>query len=138
MSRHWRFGTTADVGIGASASRPGELFEELGVGLFSLMTDVRKVREVETRRISVDSPTPEGLLVKYLSELVYLHDAEGMLFSRFEVTLTGDPPRALTAALGGERWDAARHPRHVNVKAITLHRLELDLDRCRARVIVDI
>jgi SHS2 domain-containing protein len=138
MGRHWKFGTTADVGIGASASTPEGLFAELGCGLFSLITDLREIRQVESRRVAVSSPSPEGLLVRFLSELLFLTDTEGMLFSGFTVTLEGQPPRKLRAELWGETWDETRHPRRVNVKAITMHRLELDLVRCRARVIVDI
>jgi SHS2 domain-containing protein len=49
-----------------------------------------------------------------------------------------NPPDALLARAWGEPWDEKRHARHMMVKAITLHRLEVDLRKGRARVIVDI
>jgi SHS2 domain-containing protein len=38
----------------------------------------------------------------------------------------------------GEPFDPARHTAGTEVKAVTLHRLSVDLERGRARVIVDI
>jgi SHS2 domain-containing protein len=134
----WRFGTTADIGIGAAAPNPGELFAKLAEGLFDLITDIRDVRPREAKLVSVQAPSPEGLLVSFLTELLYLHDAEGWVFRRFTVELDGDPPSTLWARAWGEPWDEHRHARRTTVKAITMHRLELDLNSCRARVIVDI
>ncbi|HXQ48218.1 MAG TPA: archease, partial [Thermoplasmata archaeon] len=55
------FPTTADVGLAASAPTVSGLFEALGVGLFALMTDLRKVRPVEERAVSASAQDPEGL-----------------------------------------------------------------------------
>lgn len=135
---HWRFGTTADVGIGARAGSPEELFAELGKGLTDLVTDLSTVGARRTRRIEVRADSVEGLVVAYLTELIGLFDEEGFLTARPRVELRGDPPSSLLAELEGEELDVERHPIRVQVKAITLHRLEIDLGRGRARVIVDI
>lgn len=135
---HWSFGTTADVGIGARAPTPSELFAQLGEGLTDLITDLRRVEPRDHRGLEVEATSPEGLVVAYLTELLALFDEEGWLASRFDVELSGKPPSRLKAELRGEVFDPARHPLHIQVKAATLHRLLLDLDRGRARVIVDI
>jgi SHS2 domain-containing protein len=136
--RHWKFGTTADVGIGAVAHTPQELFSQLGVGLFSLMTDLRDVRTREEKSIVVNADTPQGLVVRFLNELLYLHETEGWVFREFSVRLEGSPPTTLMVKARGEPWDERRHERHMMVKAITLHRLEVDLKKGKAKVIVDI
>ena len=135
---HWSFGTTADVGIGARASTPAELFHELGLALFDLITDVTKVRAKEVRAFTVAAPTPEGLVVRYLTELLVAQDVDDWLFSRFDVEVEGLPPVGLKVRAHGERFDETRHPRKVAVKAATLHRLQIDLSPPRARVILDI
>lgn len=135
---HWKFGTTADIGIGASAGTAEALFAETGKALFSLMTDLRSVRRTGSVRVSVSSDTPEGLLVAFLSELIYHHDAHRWVFRDFEVRLSGRPPTRLEAECRGERWDPGRHAARIDVKAITMHRLSLDLKEGVARVIVDI
>lgn len=137
-ARHWSFGTTADVGLGAAASSSEGLFEELGKGVFGLMTDLKGIRPSEHHDLTVEGASPESLLVAFLSELIYLHDTEGWVFRRFEVRLEGRPPRRAVARAWGEHWDDGRHSRKVAVKAVTLHRLELDLVKGRARVILDI
>lgn len=135
---HWKFGTTADVGIGARAASPEALFAQLGEGLTALVTDLKAVRSRERKVVEVRSSTPEGLVVAYLTDLIGLFDGEGWIGRRFTVRITGSPPTALRADVEGEPFDPARHPIHVQAKAIPLHRLQLDLARGRAKVLVDI
>jgi SHS2 domain-containing protein len=136
--RHWKFGTTADIGIGAVAGTPEELFSQLGAGLFSLMTDLGDIRLSEERSFTVTADSPQGLVVGFLNELLFLHETQGLVFRRMSVKLEGNPPSTLTAKAWGEPWDEKRHVRHMMVKAITLHRLEVDLRKGKAKVIVDI
>jgi SHS2 domain-containing protein len=137
--RRWgSFPTTADVGIWARADSTSCLFEALGLGLFALMTDLRKVRPVQERAIQASGPDAAGLAVAYLNELIALNSVEGFLVREIRCRPIGSPPTALLAQLRGEPFDLARHPRHFEVKAATFHALVVDLDRHRARVIVDI
>jgi len=136
--RWGRFPTTADVGIWARGSPPARLFEGLGLGLFALVTNLRTVRPRETRTVRASGADTSELVVAYLTELLLLEQTEGFLGRRIDVTLTGAPPRELGATVHGEPFDPDRHPRRTEVKAITWHRLEVDLMSGRARVIVDI
>ena len=139
LRRRWgSFPTTADVGIWARADTVPGLFEGLGLGLFALMTDLRKVRPAEERVVQASGPDPPGLAVAFLNQLVALHAVEGFLGREIRCRTIGTPPTALLAQLRGEPFDLARHSRHFEVKAVTFHGLVLDLDRRRARAIVDI
>ena len=133
-----RFPTTADVGIRATGGTVGELFEGLGLGLFALMTDLRKVRPTEDRTVTASGGDVEQLTVAYLSQLLLLEQEEGFLVREISARAIGRPPTSILATVRGEAFDAARHPRRVEVKAITMHRLTVDLVDRRARVIVDI
>ena len=138
-ARRWgSFPTTADVGIWARADSTAELFEALGLGLFALMTDLRTVRPLEERAVQASAPDPGGLVVAFLTQLITLQSVEGFLARTIRCRPVGTPPTALLAQLTGEPFDPARHPRHFEVKAVTFHELEVDLDQHRARVIVDI
>ena len=137
--RSWgSFPTTADIGLWARADSPSGLFEALGLGLTALATDLRKVRPRLERSVSAAAPDPEGLAVAFLTELLILQETEGFLPRALHVRTVGSPPTALLATARGEAFDAARHPSRMHVKAVTLHRLTLDLARGRARLIVDI
>jgi SHS2 domain-containing protein len=138
-SRRWgRFPTTADVGIWATGSTPNALLEGLGLGLFALMTNLRRVRPREERAVSASGSDPPSLVVAYLSELLLLQQRDGFIAREIEVRPIGDPPTALVASLRGEPFEQGRHVPGIEVKAVTFHELELDLTRGRARVIVDI
>ncbi len=137
--RRWgSFPTTADVGVAAAGSTIPELFEALGLGLFALITDLRHVRAAEEREVSAHAPDLPGLVVAYLSELLLLQQADGFLVRNIRVRPLGRPPTALLASVWGENFDPRRHSRRKEVKAITWHDLQFDLNTMRAKVIVDI
>ena len=52
---HWKFGTTADVGIGARGGSPAELFAQLGQGLSALVTVLEWVRPATSRALLTTS-----------------------------------------------------------------------------------
>ena len=138
-ARRWgSFPTTADVGIWASGPTAAALLEALGLGLFALMTDLRKVRPRFERAASASGVDAPALVVAFLSELLQLYEADGFVARTIEVRPLGDPPTALVASLRGEPFDPTRHPARTEVKAATFHHLVFDPAAGRARVIVDI
>jgi len=129
---------TADVGIVAHGGSLEEMFANAAAGMFALMADLDGVRPLEERRIDVEARDREGLLVRWLTELLYYLDAEEMLFSRFAVEEISD--RRLQARAWGERIDRERHRLHFGVKAVTRHMLEVAPEDggYRAQVLFDI
>ncbi len=129
---------TADAGIVAHGGSLEETFANAAAGMFALMADPDGVRPLEERRIDVEGRDHEGLLVRWLTELLYYLDAEEMLFSRFVVEeISG---RRLRARAWGERIDRERHRLHFGVKAVTRHMLEVGPEDggYRAQVLFDI
>lgn len=113
------------------------LFANAALGMFALMVDLEGVEEREERRIEVTARDLEGLMVRWLTELLYHLDAHEMLFSRFEV-LAIDGTRLEARALG-EPIDRERHNLHFGVKAVTRHMLEVAReDGYRATILFDI
>lgn len=137
--RSWgTFPTTADMGIRATGANSSELLEALGLGLFSLVTDLRTVRPTEERSVAASAEDPESLVVAFLGQLLLLQQVDGFLVRTIDARAVGAPPTSVHATVRGEPYDAARHPQRIEVKAVTLHRLLFDPARGRARVIVDI
>jgi len=138
-ARRWgSFPTTADVGVWATGPDASALLEALGLGLFALMTDLRRVRPREERTVRADAADATGLVVGFLGELVLLHAEDGFVARRIRARARGDGPTSVDATCEGERFDPARHTSRMEVKAVTLHALRFDPARGRARVIVDI
>lgn len=129
---------TADVGIVAHGDSLAELFANAATGMFAIMAELEDVRQTEERRIEVEARDQEGLMVRWLTELLYYLDAEELLFSRFVVEEVSET--RLRARAFGERIDAERHRLHFGVKAVTRHMLEVaqEEDEYRAQVLFDI
>jgi len=128
---------TADVGIMAYGADVKEAFANAARGMFSLIVGPGSVREVEHRDIEVTAPDEESLLVTWLNELIYLFDAETMLFSRFDIAELGDT--RLKARAYGEPVDDTRHRLKTGIKAATYHMVEVDRSQGgRVRVLFDI
>ena len=128
---------TADVGIMAYGADVKEAFANAARGMFSLIVELESVRQAEHRDIEVTAPDEESLLVTWLNELIYLFDAESMLFSRFDITeLSTD---RLKARAYGEPVDNTRHRLKTGIKAATYHMVEVVRDNgIRVKVLFDI
>jgi len=129
---------TADIGIVARGKNLAEVFAQAAKGMFSLITDLNTVEERVERRVKVEAPDIESLLVAWLNELVYLFDTKNMVFKRFEFDEIN--PTNLTARAYGEKLDKLRHPLKGAIKAATYHMLEVKKEdnHYEARVIFDI
>jgi len=71
---------TADIGLIVYGESLKTLFENAGEAFFHLITDLKKVRRRTERRIEIGKEDLERLMVDWLSELLYLHDVEHLLF----------------------------------------------------------
>ena len=128
---------TADVGIVAYGADVREAFANAARGMFSLIVEPGSVGEMAHRDIEVTAPDEESLLVTWLNELIYLFDAETMLFSRFDITELGT--NRLKARAYGESVDDTRHKLKTGIKAATYHMVEVDRSQGgRVRVLFDI
>lgn len=108
------------------------------MGLYALMTDLRKVRPREERAVSASGDDTTGLVVAFLTELLNLEQTDGFIGRAITAHPVGNPPTAVLASVSGERFDPERHPSRTEVKAVTFHGLVFDPVQGRARVIVDI
>jgi len=128
---------TADVGIIAYGVDIKQAFANAARGLFSLITDLGKVKEVLHRDTELTATDEESLLVEWLNELIYQFDTEGIIFKRFEI-IRLDNTR-LKARGYGEKVDKARHRLKMGVKAATYHMLKVERgDGGKVQVLFDI
>lgn len=95
--------------------------------MVDLMYDPDAVRPLESMTVELTADDRELLLAAWLNELLYLLDAERLLFSRFEVRVACAEQAGWTlrAAAAGEPRDPTRYAVRAIVKAATLHDLAL-------------
>jgi SHS2 domain-containing protein len=128
-----------DIAVLVRAPTLPGLYDAASRALFDMILDVRTVEAREAVAVVIeDAVDGEDLLVRYLSELLFLHDARGWLFNGARVRHVGGG-RVDGDALG-EPFDSGRHRIERQVKAVTYHNLLVSEDRegWSARFVLDL
>ena len=127
---------TADTGLIAYGSTLAEAFANAAYGLFSIIAELRTVKEIESRTVELAEEDSESLLFEWLNSLIYFLDVEMLIFKRFDIQdLNG---RELKAVCYGEKYDPSRHHLKIGVKSATYHMLRVDKKKNQVQVIFDI
>ncbi len=126
---------TADAMVEAYGKTLGERFANAAYAMFDQITDIKKVEPRGELKVVLSGPSREQLLVDFLQELLFLHDAEELLFSEFDVKTDG---KTLEASVRGEKFDGSRHPKRSLVKGVTYHRLEIDDRKGKVTILFDV
>ncbi len=112
------------MGIRAYGGSREEAFANCALGMMSLILDVESVEPRERKHIRVHGSGAEELLVRWLSEILFLVEAEGWAFGGFEVSeLTEERVEGWGT---GEPLDPDRHKVSGEIKAPTYHMLRLE------------
>ncbi len=136
MKNYEYFDVTADIGFKAYGDNLNEAFENAGVAMFNIITDTSDVRPEKEISFEVTSEDHVSLLYDYLEELLFHHEIDFMLFSEFHVEI--DENFHLKATIKGEEIDWEKHERKTEIKAITFHKMEVNLDPVELQAIVDL
>ena len=129
---------TADIGLMVYGEDLRSLFENAGEAFFHLITDLKKVRLRTEKRIEIGKESLERLMVDWLTELLYLHEVENLLFKKFQVESVGE--EGLRAKVKGEAFQEGVHVIKTGVKAVTYHQIEVRKEKegWRAQIICDL
>ncbi|MGA3243331.1 MAG: archease [Bacteroidota bacterium] len=128
----------SDIGLEVWGPDLAEVFRQAALGLTSILVDPASVRVRERRTLGLKGSDNENLLVRWLSEILYLYDGADFLVSDVEIRRLQDS--SLAAILKGEKVDTGHHQFRMDVKAVTYHQLNIALDEnvWTARVFLDI
>ncbi len=127
---------TADIGLIAYGQSLSEAFANAACGLFSIIAELKTVKEIESRQLELSEEDPEALLFEWLNRLIYLFDVEMLLLKRFDIR--DFDGRGLKAICYGEKYDPSRHQLKTGVKAATYHMLKVDREKNQVQVIFDV
>lgn len=150
---------TADLAFEAYGVTYNELFENAGLALTDAMVKLNSVEGDVKREIKKEEKSVENLLFSFLEELIFLKDAQLLVFSKIkcEVQRLRAPshPERSPAKLGevegshwkikakiiGEKIDSEKHKLGVDVKAVTKHLFKIEKlpdKTLRAQIILDV
>jgi len=123
---HWEhFPHDADIGVRGVGASKEEAFAQAALALTAVITDPHAVVPSQVVEVTCEAPDDELLFVDWLNALVYEMATRRLLFSRFEVHISG---RHLRATVWGEAIDVARHQPAVEVKGATYTELRVRHD----------
>jgi len=134
--------TAADVAFEAWGGSLGELFISAAAALLRTMAAApEQVQCREELAFRLEHEELDLLLLLFLQELIYYKDARKLLLHAERVEIEErDGLFHLEARVSGEQIAANRHCLLVDVKAVTLHRLKLQLENglWKAVVVLDV
>ncbi len=133
----------ADMAFDAEGDSLPALFDAATQALIHSLADPDSVASTWRRTLDLEEPDIETLLFEWLGRLVYLKDAEGVVFRRASLTLTQAPDRSvwrLHAELTGAPVDPATQELRSDVKGVTKHLYAVTQEgtRWKARVVLDV
>ena len=132
---------TADIYVSAWGDSLEEAFANAARATMDVITDTGKVEPEKEVEVALEAGDLERLLYLWLEEVIFMVDAEGMLFSGFQVSeVTGGEELRLYATLKGEEFDPTRHEQRQAVKAATYHMMEIteEDDRHVLKFVLDV
>lgn len=133
---------TADIAFRAWGKDLEEVFKAASDATINVMIeDLDSIELKETRTFSLENDELDLLLFNFLQEFVYYKDSEQLLLRAQQVEISEkDGIHQLSAVTTGEVLDPDRHEQRVDVKAVTLHRFQLEKtdEGWMAMVILDV
>ncbi len=140
MERFRVLDISGDIGLRAFGKSIDEAFINTAIGMYSLITNLDAIKEKKTIELSIESNSPDGLLVSWLNELIFHFDAYGFVGKKINITeftpsltlpprgggLGGGEAYSLKASVSGEDFDPERHESKLLIKAATYHKLKIE------------
>jgi SHS2 domain-containing protein len=134
-------GVTADATFVARGDTLAALFAAAADALLALtLENPGAVRAREHLPIALEEPDGDLLLLRFLSELIFLRDARRLLLRASHLEVTRNGVARLAGELVGESIDFARHRLVHDVKAATPYGLAIEhgADGYQVRVTLDV
>ena len=134
----------ADVGFLAFGETLEELFQNAAAAMCSLACEPEKIEERLERLIEAQSTDIESLLYAWLTEILFVMDAEQIVCRRVDIEKFSEPKNGNSGeAIGilrGEKFARDRHDAGTYIKAVTLHQFKIEKthDGFCARVFLDL
>jgi len=113
---------TADVMFEVYGKTLNELFKNAATAIFDTMVKRSTIKIKIKKEIELESSNVEQLLFDFIEELIYIKDAEYLIFKDFKIKIKDNK---LTAILEGDKINPKKQILLTDVKAITLHKFSL-------------
>ena len=116
------FQHVADIGIRGIGETPAQAFVQAALAMTAVITEPQTVEARTCIDVACKSEDIEYLFVDWLNALIYEMATRKMLFSQFDVSISGDQ---LNARVCGEVVNREKHQPAVEIKGATLTELKV-------------
>lgn len=119
---------TADLAVAITGKGLEEVLRTAALALWSISWDLRRVRPRERYEVAAEGSDAETLLVNFLNELIFRHEADRVVWRELESLVVEERPGGalqVQAAAVGEPIRPG-HGLRREVKAATLHGLRIE------------
>lgn len=132
------FNHTADLGMSVKGHSCKDLFRNAGIALLELLVDSITPETEKKVDISLSGNDLPDLMVKWLSEILYLFEGEGQVVT--EIFINSICSNNIASTLSVIEFDSRYHEVLREIKAVTYHRIEVKEKNglWTARVIFDL
>lgn len=132
---------TADTKFQAFGKTLEESFSNAAIAMFEVLLETKKVKKKLTKKIKVEAKDKEGLLYKWLEELLFLLDTDFFVINNvknMEIKQKGKK-YLLTAEVEGDTYKD-EYGMHGSVKAVTYNEMFVKEEEGKAivQVVLDI
>jgi SHS2 domain-containing protein len=118
--------TSADMGLDIAGDSLEELFIAGAEGMFAVILGQPPQGGVAARAIRLSANRPEQLLIDWLSELLYLFDAEFVVPAAYTVKIfQQDAAYHLEGEVDFRDFDPSREQAEHEIKAVTYYKLNI-------------
>ena len=117
--------TSADIGLIASGESLAEMLTEAALGLTSVMVELEDLAGTRSIEVEISGQDETELLYRWLSEIIYLKDAENFLLKHCRIEISEKTPLTLHGRLTGDNITPSRQRLKTDVKAVTFYKLQV-------------
>ena len=135
MDRYILIDHTADMMVKAFGKTLEECFANAAYALFDQTVDLSGIGTSEETDVRVSGIDDEDRLYSFLSEMLFIEDADNLILREFEVSFEGDD---VVCHARGETLDRSRHRIRSEIKAVTYHMMEVDRETPSVTVLFDV
>ena len=135
MERYVLIDHTADMMVKAFGRTLEECFANAAFALFDQTVDLSNIGTNEETDIRVSGIDDEDRLYSFLSEMLFIEDADNLILKEFEVSFDSDD---VICHAKGETLDRSKHRIRSEIKAVTYHMMEIDRKTPSVTVLFDV
>ncbi|MHA1346751.1 MAG: archease [Candidatus Heimdallarchaeaceae archaeon] len=116
----------SDFAFEVIADTLSELFRGAGIASMGAMVNIGSIEVTNEWNFELEAEDEQLLLYDFLSELIYLKDAETVLFKDFEITIDKNEKLKLKCKALGSQIDWENEELLTDVKAVTMYEFKVE------------